>query len=119
MTVIKKTTAILLKSKNFNYEWTNDYYMAQDEDLHYETYGVKGSDTHEWIYPAPAQSTVQKWLRERHDIHIEIPRGYYPKTYHCFVYDHIYDGNIPNLIKEFNSYEEALEEGILIALNSI
>jgi hypothetical protein len=65
----------------------------------------------------PTQSILQKWLRNNHNIHIEISRGGHPTTYHVFIKDYIYSDK--NEKKEFNTYELALEEGLQEALKLI
>lgn len=71
------------------------------------------------IIEAPTQSLLQKWLREKHNIHIGV---YYNKNscvwdVECWHVDDVepfYYGNI-----EFNTYEEALENGLQEALKLI
>lgn len=67
-------------------------------------------------FPAPTQSLLQKWLREKHNLHIEI---------------HIFNPNVGYSIKEIESqlyvderveyktYEEALEVALFEALKLI
>lgn len=59
---------------------------------------------------APTLEFVTKWLREEKGLWIEISKGGYEKSAHCFLNDYIYE-NETN-IKEFDSYEEALSAGI-------
>ena len=53
---------------------------------------------------------VAKWLRDEKNLWIEISKGGYEKSAHCFLGDYIYED--ATHIKEFNSYEEALSAGI-------
>lgn len=75
------------------------------------------------ICAAPTQSLLQKWLREIHNIHIEIDldtddRFYILKPYK-YVID-IYQDIEHKFIKELiDSYEEALEIGLQEALKLI
>jgi len=74
-------------------------------------------------YLAPTQSLLQKWLREEHNIHIEISYDYI--TYDILI---SYPDNVPiklisllgdNSKYTFTKYEEALEEGLQKALKLI
>ena len=58
-------------------------------------------------YEAPTQSMLQKWLREVHNIHIEI----------SFTNDRKYIGFVHD--EYFTTYEEALEAALIHALNAI
>lgn len=81
----------------------------------------------EWYISAPTQSLLQKWLREVHDIHIEI-RNYqeYDKDNYAHTLNFTKNANYKNeegnkigqIIsrKYFDIYEEALEEGLYQAL---
>ncbi len=72
---------------------------------------------------APTQSELQKWLRDKHEIHINIGRSF--KCYNVdFIikYDKEEDNNIVlerDLFTDYNTYEEALEEGLIKALKYI
>ena len=68
--------------------------------------------------PAITQSLLQKWLREKNNIDIEI-RTYYSKHKYYFL---LYKNNLPiNLEKEikYDSYEDALEDALQEAINLI
>ncbi len=69
--LVTELTARLAKQKGFN-EWCHEYYQDGSIGIKYQRFGVKASDTHDYIYPAPSQSILQKWLRERYDIQILI-----------------------------------------------
>ena len=63
---------------------------------------------------APTQSLLQKWLREKHDIIVEVHSQYMPNStykYGVKVKHEFYDS--------FNTYEDALEEGLQQALKLI
>ena len=70
------------------------------------------------IYPCPTQSLLQKWLREKYCIHIEII--WVDTLSDIYVY-HISTTN--NAIRPdsifYHSYEEALETGLQEALKLI
>lgn len=67
-------------------------------------------------FEAPTQSLLQKWLREIHDIHIEVCHDSGP--YALFVFGKG-DAKPKYNNYEFNTYEEALEEGLQEALKLI
>ncbi len=82
-------------------------------------------------YPAPTQSLLQKWLREKHDTHIEISLVDNSRTYHWeytvvtsndrdFNDEYCFDSakNHYNN-EEFKTFEEALEKGLQEALKLI
>lgn len=68
---------------------------------------------------APTQSLLQKWLREIHKLHLTV---YYHKSnkYYVSIHNDCDINMHTNLFGEmFNTYEEALEEGLLKALKLI
>ena len=105
--LISFETAKLAKEKSFN-EKTPEYYNSQ----------TKVTSTSYNEIPAPTQSLLQKWLREKHDIFVSVeegrnPSNYYPvmragKTEHNWKYMPTHWGD---------TYEEALEKGLVEALN--
>jgi len=68
-------------------------------------------------YSAPTQSLLQKWLREKYKIHVQILP--YNQKYLLSLLKYGQNGSNPNFDNEFNSYEEALEEGLFEALKLI
>lgn len=71
----------------------------------------------EFLY-APTQSLLQKWLREKHKIHIEIEYLDEVLPYRCIVTT--ISNNTEVFISKFHTkYEEALEEGLIEALKLI
>ena len=69
---------------------------------------------YEFLYPT--QSLFQKWLREEHNIIVLVDLfldGYICKIKHILIHDH--KGNI----LKYNTYEEALEQGLIEGLNRI
>lgn len=74
---------------------------------------------------APTQSLLQKWLREEHDIHIEISK-WDDDTYSAILVSNNEKYNFPEESEDvsyeaigMNSYEEALEIGLYEALKLI
>lgn len=85
------------------------------------------------VFSRPTQSLLQKWLREVHRIDVSAQVNFYNKSkklgyfysLDCFDSNDIHDGKdydfdqIESVGKEegFDSYEEALEVGLLLALD--
>ena len=132
--LISFETAKLAKEKGFNIDVIN-YYTPEGYCTDSNGYMTERLESSNWnngegSYPtlsekvscsAPSQSLLQKWLREVHNIHIDIrinavSRGnyffYLSKTktpfYTLFVSE-----------KNSDSYEEALEIGLINALKLI
>jgi len=113
--------AVKLKEKGFDEEclgyfdvdkgYTLGYYLCYREES-FNSFLSEG-------IAAPLYQQVLDWLREKHDIHIELPTGGHPKKYYVFVHKMdggwIYEGNNQ---KEFDYYD-GLEAGINEALKLI
>lgn len=121
-------TAKLAKEKGFNFNVLNCY--SENEELgdvechllhnfnNHKT--IKGSNTN--LYSAPTQSSLQRWLREIHMIHI-VSKPFYDAHEHktTYVSDIISIKHPNRIIKSprCDSYEEALEYALEKALNLI
>jgi hypothetical protein len=120
-------TAKLAKEKGFDWK-TAWRYQGDDHDIvggalynhncleEQKLWNIK-------LYSAPTQSFLQKWLREKYNLHIEIilkSSGYKCDGVFMKVKNKkiIMIGNPFSLI-EFNSYEEALEIGLQEGLKLI
>lgn len=69
---------------------------------------------------APTQSLLAKWLREVHKLHITIIIGYGEITWYSFIIQSIdSDSYIQDYEGSFNTYEEALEQGLISSLKLI
>ena len=110
--LIKFDTAILAKEKGFDYD-TDDYYSSKTK--------VTSVSYNE--YPAPTQSLLQKWLREKHNIHIVVNIGIPHGSKYCSFYSNVIRFNKTHKSKfrsEFyKSHEDALESGLFNALELI
>ena len=133
-TLITFETAKLAKEKGFDIPCENFYVEYLDDDVvdlfNYEEQRGSGfaelyRNNKESKFSAPTQSLLQKWLREVHKIHVDIKE--WELTYWYF---YIKDGRtspVKNIrIKidedskwEFDSYEEALEVGLLEGLKLV
>tara|TARA_R110000851_G_scaffold36063_1_gene94386 strand:- start:121 stop:546 length:426 start_codon:yes stop_codon:yes gene_type:complete len=137
--LITFNTAKLAKEKGFN--WGCNYFYTPDKKPYitrgYEYRSDAYVEDHNWnagmgSYPtkasdvlcsAPTQSLLQKWLREEHKINVE--SNYLPniQKYSCLYIPMrgkacISDRKYVSKLK-FDTYEEALEEGLQEALKLI
>lgn len=107
--LISFDTAKLAKEKGFNI-WTEYQYVERNGNIIVSKDHISEIDE-----PAPTQSLLQKWLREVHNIHIEIRKEWEDGIYLGFEYlIEEEDGNTQGLT--YKTYEEALEVGLYQAL---
>lgn len=104
-------------------------YGELDGDVLYMIQAISnGEDVTGFIYDAPTQSTLQKWLREVHNIFVNVdidPDIYNSKVnYYALVKN--CDPNSKSLglilldgFSIYQSYEDALEEGLFEALKLV
>ena len=81
-------------------------------------FGKEESQGGTLIYSAPTQSLLQRWLREKHNIHIEV---YVNQTGWGWILTKL-NGTIIKEITDWkfsDTYEQALEAGLLEALELI
>jgi hypothetical protein len=105
-------TAKLLKEKGFDTPLNMFYRHGKLQTFVEDNYNLGIEE----LCSAPTQSLAQKWLREKHNIHVEIykiPVTNEGNMYGCYVCRWI-DRIQSNSIYEsyFKTYEEALEEGL-------
>jgi hypothetical protein len=66
---------------------------------------------------------IQRWLREKHEIHIQIDRVYACYQFNVVQYDPEEDANKFIFegvgVRDLKTYEEALTEGIKLALKHL
>ena len=130
--LISFNTAKLAKEKGFNEKCTNTYMYGGSSyktTPYYFEEKASNSEIESQSYSAPTQSLLQKWLRETHNIHIM--DNYMPniKKWDFVVYDlnlngmawvkHYSEYRRSHGNRRFNSYEEALENGLVEALELI
>ena len=116
-------TAKLAKEKGFDVEcetyWANYYTGEPRNKLKLLKRSLCESTISFMEWQAPTQSLLQKWLREKHDLHILIGLGMtgLPK-YDVSLFN---SKKIHNFIREDNdyTYEQALEKGLQEALKLI
>ena len=136
MKLVSFNTAVLGKEIGFD-EFCNDVYIDYLQDTEYSKKGVflskdsilKGCNSFSYsneyykVISAPQQTILQKWLREKHLLHIEIygfvsgdeeTRQYYHCIRNMKKYSDLTDDS-----ETFDEYEDCLEDGLLTALNLI
>ena len=116
MIPVSKKTALLAKKKRFDEEC--ETWIYKDENCMAMQY------TKEFCIKVPYQSDLQKWLRDVHDLHIEIiqfRRKDKSKIYWFTVVFPPDSGKTTNYTSQPNEwdYETALENGLLYALKQI
>lgn len=97
---------------------TNNYYMGSGRGyFSYDAENHNREGITKEKYSAPTQSQLQKWLREAHKLHIAIYYSLVEHNYNCEIYS--VDGDDSIDIIYCDTYEEALEEGLKVALSAI
>ena len=123
--LISLETAKLAKEKGFDWKCYRYYYDVGYAPVYYDPYDseIEPSYTNHNSEPlsisAPTQALLQKWLRDVHNIHIEIQS---PDTTQEAWVSHIrYINKFGNRgdCGDSNTYEAALEAGLLEALKLI
>ena len=124
--LISFKTAKLAKEKGFSIPGENIY---ENEELLCEV-EFKNWNNGTLCLSAPTQSLLQKWLRDNHNIIIDVV-AYYdekdlpltktnkPKPKGYFVWNYYDENFTEEKAIKFSDYEEALEIGLLEALNLI
>tara|TARA_R110002020_G_scaffold241717_1_gene454947 strand:+ start:1201 stop:1575 length:375 start_codon:yes stop_codon:yes gene_type:complete len=115
--LISFETAKLAKEKRFNI--FNDSYTKRGTII---TSQQQARYIEECIYPAPTQSLLQRWLREKHGLHVEpkLANQESKKSYYYGVYKwDKYRAYIKGTNVRFDTYEQALEGGLLEAVKLI
>jgi hypothetical protein len=131
--LITLETAVLAKEKGFDSSTVNMCWVKSGN----ESYNGKRMSRNSIPYIAegaalilqPTQALLQKWLREKHNINISITTKLNIKKWDFIPYDlkmngreyvkyyYFYYKNLKD--RKFDSYEDALEEGLVEALNLI
>jgi hypothetical protein len=136
--LVEYKTAKLLKKKGFDIIQTHSQisslYDKKGNHCYYSNYGVMYSGLSDGYISAPTQSLAQKWLREIHGIHIVIiPTVTSHWTYKTVKVISEVDNNVLKGLKsvdslppykevcanDFQTYEDALEDGIYKSLKLI
>ena len=113
-TIISFETAKLAKEKGFTTKgimlmgYTSKFYNHNTKTL--LSYGRTGRTDLKKAYFAPTQALLQKWLREEHEIHIEI--SFYDST----ISKH-YEASIVNSSERIYNNQEYLDCAAVIGIN--
>lgn len=117
--LIDKGTAILAKKVGFLL-YCDHYYARYSSEIFHSHGAINNNILGDMKYAAPLQSSLQKWLREKHHIHVMI--GVDDLDWWWQLYDSSANGRL----KEYNqitesyagkkTYKEAMEEGLFKAL---
>ena len=111
--LVSLETAKLAKKKEFN-EICQYYYEILDKPISLQKMSCSNAEGYKQP-TAPTQSLLQKWLREKHNIHLIAYKNINIDGYDwCYITT---DG-ITN-INSYKTYEEALEAGLQEALKLI
>lgn len=119
--LITKETAVLAKEKGFNLKSDKGYYKHGSEKDFTVLLLWEDSEPNEPEFGhAPTQSLLQRWLREIHNISIEVfSLSYHNKIQFTMNIKKLNKSEIKILSKNnyhFETYEEALEFGLQKAL---
>ena len=126
--LISLETAKLAKEKGFDVPCTKHYSSNKNETGGYDIHRSRQYVTHKSLrsggYLAPTQSLLQKWLRDKHRLYLTVDVAVYGDEgryaaqlvgYHKLKFTNVLiDG-----FTIYNTYEEALEEGLQQALKLI
>jgi len=116
--IITFDTAKLAKDKGF--DWECMITAVEDTKYIYGTgYDYHNHNQYRNNVSIPTQSLLQKWLRDEHNIHLEIASHFltidvFKKVRKWYVYLDDEKIEIP-----YNTYEESLEQGLKEALKLI
>ena len=121
--LVKFETAKLAKEKRFDviqrFGVEASLYDNKGKHTYYANYGFMYSGLNEGYISAPTQSLLQRWLREEHNIHIVIRRGWGKPIWYDYVIETTTDAFLTFENQSWSTYEEALEEGLKQALELI
>lgn len=110
--LISFKTAKLAKEKGFDWECR---YLYKSEIGWEEGQGVDYNWNSFNSYSAPTQSSLQKWLREEHNILVYVD----PRSHHIFQYHIITEDDEIIGSDRLNNWELILEKGLQDALKLI
>lgn len=121
-------TAKLAKEKGFNWLDNSDYIWAVKDGVPELVLNDMRTIIYDHLIITTTQSLLQKWLREEHNIEIDISARYNERIdleYSVSVFDS-YETALDKVMDQiegrrqhYNTYEEALEEGLQEALELI
>ena len=113
-------TAKLLKEKEFD-EATLGYYLDDKDKLYFDRFSDDWNSNHVGYISAPTLQMAMKWLREVHNLHIEV----FITTNHLMFQWKIYRTENTSLyftgasLSYYEKYEEACEASINYCLKNL
>jgi len=118
--LIEFETAKLAKEKGFDWRvfhfWDEFGKTKSNEYLNHN----KENDYFPQEFSRPTQNLLQKWLREVHNIDLDIYRNVLTTKYRLNeIYLNCKEVELLDDEKEYKTYEEALEQGLIQALKLI
>lgn len=121
--------AQLAKRKGYNiiprFSDIASLYDKKGNHVYYSNYGFMGSGVGDGYIPAPTQSDLQKWLREKHKIHINMnffsPKRnkHWTQFYFYIGTDLFKSGGLMEIANTMKSFEKILDEGLEKALKEV
>lgn len=123
--LIEFKTAKLAKNRGFDWDCVNHYSQEDCIGDEYHTFqdDTNNKECEHFEYSAPTQSLLQRWLREEHDISIVVIANSKKQFFVDYRYfDQCVDDDSELVLlhgRIFNSYEDALENGLIEALKII
>ena len=129
--IITLETAKLAVEKGFDiiprYGSIASLYRKDGEHTYYTNYGFMGSGSSDGYIPSPTQALLQKWLRKKHNMNVEVFATIVSASdksgFRWMYLVHSLVGHTMFIEDEsplgWLTPEEALEEGLRVALNSL
>lgn len=121
--IVSFKTAKTLKKKKFDiiqrYGNEASLYKKNGEHTYYTNYGFMYSGLNEGYISAPTQSFAQKWLREKHNILVVVYPFFNDPSDKDKFWCRVFTPDDKGGTSMYDTYEEALEEGLQIGLNFI
>ena len=107
----------LLKEKGFDGECVGCYWDSKKTfDVNYEPLSYSDGDLRDEVILAPTHQMAMKWLRERHNLHIEVIYNPYYKEYKACMCRAIGDYNYTEF---YSTYEQAVEAALKYSLENL
>jgi len=118
--LIEFETAKLAKEKGFKIPCDGRWWIEPASDWKFSKQGaVKCNNSSDDSIARPTQSLLQKWLREVHNIDVYAQPVRFTGYIEIGYYTYSVMGEIPVKNYRYNSWEEALEVGLLEGLKLI
>ena len=115
--LINKETADLANKIGFNV-YCPECFILNEGGIILDAWTGLIEEQSKFLYYRPTQSSLQKWLRNEHKIHIELRISSFTSKYYILLLKN-YLPILINVKQQFKTYEEALEEGLNQSLKII